>query len=46
MTSWQDVKFGYVTLAEIVKINHYLDMVADIKYFSELDEMEKLKRRR
>lgn len=46
MITWQDVKFGYVTLEEIVHINHYLDMVQDIKYFAELDESEKLKRRR
>ena len=27
-----DVLDGYITLAEIVRINHYLDMKQDIEY--------------
>ena len=45
MITFHDVKVGDVTLAEIVRINHYLDMIADVKYFAEQDELNKIKRR-
>ena len=44
--TWHDVKSGAVTLEELVHINNYLDFIDDTRYFSEVDEVEKMKRRR
>jgi len=44
--TWYDVKSGAVNLEELVHINNYLDFLDDVKYFNELDESEKIKRRR
>lgn len=46
MISWQDAKYGRVTLEELVHINNYLDFVADVEYFAQLDASEKLKKNR
>ena len=43
MITWRDVKEGNVALAEIVHINNYLDMIADMKYFAEQDAADKIK---
>lgn len=34
MVSLPDVKAGRVTLADIVEMNHYLDMKADIEHYA------------
>ena len=34
MVNFLDVKYGKISLAEIVEINHFLDMKSDIEYAS------------
>ena len=34
MVSWHDVKAGHVSLAEIVQMSDYLDMMSDVEYFA------------
>ena len=37
MVSWADVKAGRINLAEIVRLNDYLDMISDFEYFAMKD---------
>lgn len=46
MISWYDVKAGRISLAEIVRLNDYLDMVSDIEYFAVKDADKKAPRGR
>lgn len=37
MVSWHEVKAGRISLAEIVQLGDYLDMMSDIEYFTMAD---------
>jgi hypothetical protein len=45
MVSLVDVNSGRVTLAELVEVNHYLDMKSDIEYMANEKAMKDPKRR-
>jgi hypothetical protein len=45
MVSLVDVNSGRVTLAELVEVNHYLDMKSDIEYMANEKAMKDSKRR-
>lgn len=34
MTTFQDVKQGRVTLAELVEMNQYLELISDVEYYN------------
>ena len=46
MITFADAKNGTVSLAELVHINNYIDMTADIKYFAQKDAKDKIKKPR
>lgn len=46
MVSFYDVKNGVCTLADLVGINHYLDMVGDIEYWANEESRHKMRSRR
>lgn len=45
MVSLVDVNSGMVTLAELVEVNHYLNMKSDIEYMANEKAMKDSKRR-
>ena len=46
MVTWHDVTAGGINLAEIVRLNDYLDMISDLEYFAMKDSQSKSPRRR
>jgi hypothetical protein len=44
MVSLPDVTSGKVTLAEIVEVNHYLDMKSDIEYMAHEKSRREMKK--
>ena len=44
MVSLPDVKEGRVNLADLVEVNHFLDMKSDIEYFANEEAMKKAKK--
>ncbi len=45
MVSLTDVKSGKATLADLVEINHYLDMRSDIEYMAQERAAKEAKRK-
>ena len=45
MVSLTDVNSGRVTLADLVEINHYLDMKSDIEYMAQENAAKEAKRK-
>ena len=46
MVTWHDVTAGRINLAEIVKLNDYLDMISDLEYFAMKDAQKERPRGR
>lgn len=44
MVALPDVKEGRVNLADLVEVNHFLDMKSDIEYFANEEAMKKAKK--
>lgn len=45
MVSLVDVNSGRVTLADLVEVNHYLDMKSDIEYMAQENAAKEAKRK-
>jgi hypothetical protein len=45
MVSLTDVKSGKATLADLVEVNHYLDMRSDIEYMAQERAAKEAKRK-